>query len=198
MTKSTETPLVEQQKRVAYRAMEAPVTYELVQSDTDSHVRKSSRAKETFSRNAIATPPPSRPYLIPRSEHPHHPSSSITRSHVEGVTSPQNLTKISAADSGNARTLLESCHAAGRSDFISSTEVKSAKDISLPHSRVTSLATEQREKSKAGKSSSSPKESVSQTSTRRSGDSGGSKKFGGHTTQGSGIYREHRSRTSKK
>ena len=193
MTKSTETPLVEQQKRFGYRTIEAPVTYELVQSDTDSHVRESSRAKETFSRHAIAAPPPSRPCvddLIPRSEHSHHPSRSFTRSHVEGVDSPQNHTKISAADSGNARTLLESCHA-GRSDFISNTEVRSAKDVPLPHSHVTSLATEKREKSKAGKNSLSPKESVSQVSTRRSGESKGSTRLSGHT-HGGGVYREHR------
>lgn len=204
MTKSTETPLVEQQKRVAYRTIEAPVTYGLVQADSDSHVRESSRAKETFSRHTIATPPPSRPYvddLIPRSEHSHQPSRSLTRSHVEDVTSPHNLTKTSAADSANARTSLETCHTkpAGRSDFISSTEVRSAKDVPLPQSRVTSLATEKREKSKAGKSSLSPKDSVSQVSTRRSGKSKGSTHLSDHT-QGGGVYREyrdHRSRTSR-
>lgn len=206
MTKGqTEAPLVEQHKRTAYRTIEPPVTYELVPSDTHGHVHESSRAKERLSRHAIAAPPPSRLYvddLFSPSEHSHHPSRPITRSHAEGVTSPPNLTNISAADSGNARSSLESCHAktARRSDFTSSTEARSAKDVPVPHSRVTSLATEKSENSKARKSSLFPRESISQVSTRRSGQSGGSKYSGGHSL-GSGIHREqrdHSSRTSKR
>lgn len=179
MTKSqTETPLVEQQKRVTYRTIKAPVTYELIQPDTGNYVRESSRAKEKVSRHAIAAPPLSRPDiddLIPRSEYSHHPSRSTTRSHVESANSPPNITKISVAESGNARASHESFHAktARQSDFIPSTEVRSAEDVPLPHSRVTSLATEEIRKSKAGKSSVSPKEIISQVSTRRSGKVGG-------------------------
>lgn len=206
MTKSqTETPLVEQHKRIAYGNTDAPVTYELIPSDTLPHVHESSRAKERPSRHAIAAPSPSRLYVddsFSPSEHSHHPSHPVTRSHAEGVTSPPNLTNISAADSGNARSLVEFYHAktARRSDLTSNTEARSAKDVPLPHSRVTSLATEKSEYSKAGKCSLSPRESVSQVSTRKSGQCGGSKHSGGHTL-GSGIHREQRdhiSRTSKK
>ena len=206
MTKSqTKTPLVERHKEIAYRTIDAPVTYELVPSNTHGHVHESSRAKERLSRHAITSPQPSRLYvddLSSPSGHSHHPSHLITRSHAEGVTCPPNLTNISAADSGNARSSLDSCHAktAPRLDTMSSTEARSARDVPLPHSRMTSLATEKSENSKAGKSSLYPRESVSQVSTRRSRQSGGSKHSGGHTL-GSGKHREQRghiSRTSKK
>lgn len=206
MTKSqTETPLVEQHKSIAYRTIDAPVTYELVPSDNHGHVHESSRVKGRLSRHAIAAPRPSHLYVddfFTTSEHSHYPSRTITRSHAEDVTNPPNLVNISAADSGNMRSSPESRHAktVPRSDFTSSSEARSAKDVPLPNSRVTSLATEKSENSKTGKSSLSPMESVSQVSTRRSGQSGGSKKSGGHTLR-SGKHREQRdhvSRTSKK
>ena len=205
MTKSqTETPLNEQQKKVAYRTIEAPVTYQLVQPDNDSHAREYFRVSSKPSHYAVAAPPPSDPYIedpIPRSEPSHHSSRAVTRSNVEGVTSSPTVTKISVIDSGNSRASYASSHVktARQSDFIPVTEVRSAKDVPLPHSRVTSLATEGKEESKAGKSSVSPKESVSQVSTRRSGESGRSKHYSGRNV-GRGKDHEHRdygSRTSE-
>lgn len=206
MTKSTETPNVEQQKRVAYRSIEAPVTYELIQADNNSHVRECSQANSKSSYRTIAAPPLPRPHindLIPQSEHSHHSPRSIVRSPVEDVTSARNVAKISVADSGNSKSSHASSYGrtARQSDLMPITEVRSAKDIPLPHSRVTSLATEEREETKTGKSSVSPKDNVSQVSTRRSGESGRSKKYGGRNI-GSGKDHEHggshRSRTSRR
>lgn len=206
MTKSTENPRVEQQNRVAYRTTEAPITYELVQADNNSHVREYSQANIKSNYRAIAAPPMPRPYtddLIPRSEQSHHSSRSIIRSHVEDVTSAPTITKNSVADSGNSKTSHASSHGktARQSDLMPVTEVRSAKDVPLPHSRVTSLATEEKAEAKASKSSVSPNDSVSQVSTRRSGESGRSKNHGSRNSE-SGKDREHggshRSRTLKR
>lgn len=206
MTKSqTEAPLVEQQKKVAYRTVEAPVIYELVQPDNDSHVREYSRVSSKSSHHAIAAPPLPHPYIensTPRSEHSHHSSRSVTRSHVDSVTSPPNVTKISILDSENSRASHTSSYGktARQSDYIPITEVRSAKDVPLPHSRVTGSVTEERQESRAGKCSLSPRESVSQVSTRRSGASVRSKHYGGPSF-GCGKDHEHgdhMSRTSKK
>ena len=206
MTKSqTEAPLVEQQKKVTYRTIEAPVTYELVQPDNDSHVREYSRANSKSSHHAVAAPPLPHSYIensIPRSEHSHHSSRSVTRSHVDSVTSPPNVAKISELDSEILRTSHASSHGktARQSDYIPITEVRSAKDVPLPHSCVTGLVTEETQESRAGKSSLSPKESVSQVSTRRSGESARSKHYGRRSFRG-GRDHEHgdyMSRTSKK
>lgn len=189
MTKSqTETHLVEHQKRVAYRTVEAPVTYELVQPDNDSLERESSRLNRKSSHHAIAIPGLPRPCtddLVARSEHSHHVSNSIAQKYIEGVTNAPNVTKLSVADSEKSRAshASSSGKTARQSDFIPVTEAGSAKDVPLPPSRVTSLATERREGSKAGKSSVSPKESASRVSTRRSGGSRRSKHHGGHSSR---------------
>ena len=195
MTKSTENPHVEQQNRVAYRTTEAPITYELVQADNDSHVREYPQANSKSSHRAIAAPPLPRPYiddLIPRSEQSHHSSRSAIRSHVEDVTSAPTVTKNSVADSGNPKTSHASSHGktVRQSDLMLVTEVRSATEVPLLHSRVTSSATEKKVETKAGKSSISPKDSVSQVSTRRSGESGRSKNHGSRNS-GSGKDREH-------
>lgn len=189
MTKSqTETYAVEHQKRVAYRTIEAPVTYELLQPDNDTLEREPSRVNRNASNHAIAIPGLPHPCtddLIARSEHSHHASTSIAQKYIESVTNAPNVTKISVADSGKSRASHASSpgKTARQSDFIPVTEVRSAKDVPLPPSRVTSLATEKREGSKAGKSSVCPKESVSQVSTRRSGGSGRSKHYGNHNSR---------------
>ena len=193
MTKSqTETPFIEQQKKAAYRTIEAPVTYELVQRDNDSHAREYSRVSSKPSHYTIAGPPQSHPYIedpIPRSEPSHHSSRSVTRSHVEEVTSSPTVTKISV-DSRNPRASHTSSHvkSARQSDFTPVTEVRSAKDVPLPHSRVTSFATE--EESNGGKRSVSTMESVRQGTTRRSGESGRSKHYSGRSV-GRGKDHEH-------
>ena len=204
MTKSqTEASQVEQQTRVACRPIEAPVAYELVQ--TDSHIREYSGVNSRFSHHATAAP--QLPYshtddLNPQSKHSPHVSRSITRSHVERVASPVNATKISVADSGNLRASHTSSHGktARQSDFVPVTEMRSAKDMPLPYSRVTSLATEEAEESKAGKSLVFPKESLSQVSTRRRGESGRSKHYGGRNLRSEKDHEQgnYRSRTSKK
>ena len=207
MTKSqTENSHVEQPNRAAHRTIEAPVTYELVQRDNGSHVRNYSRANSKPIHQEIGRPPLPRPHvddLIPRSNHSHHASHShsVTRGHVEGVTCAPYVTKITVTDFGNSRASHASFpdKAARQPDSIPITEARSAKDVPLPHSRVTSLVTEKREDSKAGKSSVSPKESVSQASTRRSGKSNRSKHHSSHHL-GSEKDREdgdHRSRTSR-
>ena len=206
MTKSQpEAPLVEQQKKVTYRTIEAPVTYELVQPDNDSHVREYSRANIKSSHHAVAAPPLPHSYienLIPRSEHSHHSSRSVTRSHVDSVTSPPNVTKISELDSEILRDSHASSYGktARQSDYIPITEVRSAKDVPLPHSRVTGLVTEETQERRAGKSSLSPKESVSQVSTRRSGESVRSKHYGRRSFRGwkDHEHGDHMFRTSKK
>ena len=206
MTKSqTENTYVEQPKRVTQRIVEAPVTYELIQRDTESHVREDSRANSKLIRQAVETLPLLRPHgdnLLLPSEHPHYSSHSVTRSPAEVVTCPPYVNKISVADSEKSRDSHTSLHdkTARQSDFISITEVKSPKDVPLPRSRVTSLATERREDSQAGKSSVSPKESVSQVSTRRSGRSSEKMHYSSHDL-GSGEdheHRDHESRTSRK
>ena len=199
MTKSqSETPPVEQQKRVTYRTIDAPATYELVQSGNSSHVREYFRTNSKSSHRAIAAPPPSRPYVDdpnPQSEYSRYAPGSGTRSFVEDVTSPPNVTKISVTDSEHSRAPHTSLYGktARQSDL-------TAKDVPLPHSRVTSMATEEREKGKEGKSSVSPKESVSQVSIRWSGENGRSKHHGGRDPgRGRDDERgDHRSRTSKR
>lgn len=206
MTKSQiETLRVEQQKRITTRTIEAPVTYDPIQADKDSHVREFSRASSKSFHHAIAASPLPRSYiddLLSQSERSHHFSRSATRSHVEGVTSPPSFTKISVADSGNSKASHASSHGktARWSNLIPITEVRSAKDVPLPYSRVTSLASEEREESKAGNCLKSPKESVSQMTTRRLGESGRSKHCGGRDL-GSGSDHEHgfqRPRTLKR
>lgn len=206
ITTSTENPHVVQQKRVAYRTIEAPFTFELIDSDNDNHVRRFSQANSKYSHSVIAAPPLPHPYiddLISRSEHSHHSSRSIIRNHIEDVTSAPNVTKISVAGSGSFRTSHASSHGkiAQQSDLIPITEVIPAKKVPLPHNHVTSLAIEEREESKADKSLVFPKNSLSQGSTRRLGESGRPKHYGGRKL-GNGKDRDHegshRSRTSKK
>ena len=203
MTKSqTESPPGEQHEKVACRTIEAPVTYELVQSD--GHVRAHSGANSKSSRYSTAAPPLSRPYVEkpnPQSEHSHHVSQSFNQSDVKLVTSPADATKISVAGSGSLRASRVSSHGKrARSDLVSITEMRSAKDMPLPPSHVTSLAAEEGGKGKVGKSLVSPKESVSQVSTRKSGESGRRKYYYGGRSRGSKKDYEHgshRSRTSK-
>lgn len=206
MTKSqTEIPHLEQQRRVACRTIEAPVIYELVQPDKDSYVLEYPRADSKSSHHSTAAPPLPRAYAddqLLQSEYSHHSPRSFTRSNVDGVTSPVNVTKISVPDSGNSKTMHVSSHAntARQSDYIPITEVRTAKDVPLPSSRVTSVAAEEGRESKAGRSLISPKESVSQLSTRRSGESGRSKHHG-RLNPGSENHHGnggHRSRTSKR
>lgn len=206
MTKSQiENSHDEQPYRVAQRVIEAPVTYELVQQHNDSHVRESSRANGKSMHQAVGPPPlpcPRVDDLIPRSEHSQHSSHSITQGHVEEVTGAPYVTKITVADSRTSRALHASYpdKTARQSDFQPVTEARSAKDVPLPYSRVTSLVIERKEDSKVGKSSVSPKESVSQVSTRRSGRSVRSKHHNSHHS-GSGKDHEdgdHRSRRSRK
>ena len=180
MTKSqTEQSHVEQLK--TYTSTEAPVTYELVQRDGVSQARYRSRAYSKPSVHTMATQPLPHPHiddLIPRSEHSHHSSRSIPQSRLEErVTNPPHVTKISVIDTQKSRASHTSSHAktARQSDFIPIAEVRSAKDVPLPDSRVTSLAAEEREDGTADRSSVSPKESVSQISTKRSGKNGRSK-----------------------
>ena len=181
MTKSqSENPLVEQPRTVTYRTTEAPVTYELVKPETDVHIREYSGSKTKSSHYAIAAqhlPRPRIDDLIPRSQHSHHSSRSATRSHVEGVINPPNVTKISVAALEDSRISHASAYGktARQSDLTRISEARSAKDIPLPHSRVTSLATGEREEGKEGRSSVHSKESVSQVSTRRSGENGRSR-----------------------
>ena len=204
MTKAqTEDSQVEPPNRVARRIIEAPVTYELVQQDNESHVRGYTLANSKAPNPAIAPPPLPRPNvdeLIPRSEHSHHPSRSVTQYHVENMACPPYVTKISVAESGKLRALQASSHArsARQSELIPITEVRSAKDVPLPPSRVTSLVTAGGEDNKEGRISVSPKESVSQVSTRRSGKSSRSKHHSGHHSEKDQKDRDHTSRTSRK
>ena len=205
MTKSqTDKSHVERPKRTAQRVIEAPITYELVQRENVNYVHEHSWASSKPSHHAIATPAPltrSRADdLIPRSEHPNHSSHTFPRSHVEVATNPPHITKITVAGSGHLRASHASSHknTARQSDLIPITEVRSAKDLPLPHSRVTSLATDGREDNRASQSSVSPKESVSQLSTRRSGGSG--REGSGRSNHGRKNHDEggHKSRTSRK
>ena len=175
MTRSqTEANHAEHPKRVAYRIIDPPVTYESVQPDNSSK----------SSHQVIAAPPLTRPYvdgMIPQSDHSHHSSLSLPRSHAEGATLPPTHTKISVVDPGNSRPSHASSRGktARQSDSIPITEVRSAKDIPLPNSHVTYSITEKREEIKTGKCSVSPKESISQVSTRRSGDHASPKDYSG-------------------
>ncbi len=206
MTKSqTEKSHVEQPERISHKTIEAPISYELVQRDNKSHVRDYPRASSKSSHYAIATQPLPHSQIdnmIPQSEYSHHPSRSVTRSHIEGLANPPYVTKISIASSENSRPSHTSFHerTARQSDLIPITEAKSARDVPLPESRVTSLATEEREGSRADKSTVSPKESVSQAGTRRSGRSRRSNR---HSTHSGGTGKDHeseghRSRESRK
>lgn len=206
MTKSQiENSHVEQPYRVPHRVIEAPVTYELVQRHNESHVRESPQVNDKSTPQPVGPPPlpcPRVGNLIARSEHSQHSSHPITQGHVEEVTGAPYVTKITVADSGNSRASHASYpdKTARQSDVIPITEARSAKDVPLPYSRVTSLVIERKEDRKVGKSSVSPKESVSQVSTRRSGRSGRSKHHSSHHS-GSGKDHEdgdHRSRTSRK
>lgn len=206
MTKSqTEDSHAKQPTRVGQKILEAPVTYELVQREDENYVREQSRANSQPNHHAIVAPPLPRSHvdgLTPVSNQSHPSTRMVIRNHVEGVTSPQYVTKISIADHGKSRASLATLHdkTTRQSDFKPITDTRSAKDVPLPCSPVTSLAKEGREDSKAGKSSVLPKESVSQFSTRRSEESKRSKHSSSHYS-GSGKDHEdwgHRSRTSRK
>ena len=192
MTRSqTEANHAEHPKRVAYKIIDSPVTYESVQPD---HGSKSSH-------QVIVAPPLTRPYvdgMIPQSDHSHHSTPPLPRSHAEGATFPPTQTKISVVDSGNSRPSHVSSRGktARQSDYIPITEMRSAKDVPLPYSHVTSSTTEMREESKTGKCSVSPKESISQVSTRRSGDHARSKDYSG-LSLGSRKGHQHESRRSR-
>ena len=177
MTKGqTEQSYVEQPK--TYKTIEAPITYELVQRDNEKQAGYHSRTYSKPGNHKTATPPLPHPHvdeLISRPEHSHPSSRSIPHSQEERLTSPpQHVTKISVIDSHKSRPSHASssqAKTARQSDFIPITEVRSAKDVPvLPSGRATSLAAEKREEDgKVNKSSVSPKESVSQISTKRSG-----------------------------
>ena len=192
MTRSqTEANHVEHPKRVAHRIIDSPVTYEFVQPDDGSKPN----------HQVIAAPPLTRPYvdgMIPQSGLSHHSSPPLPRSHAEGATIPPTHTKISVIDPGNSRLSHASSRGktARQSDYIPITEVRSAKDVPLPYSHVTPSTTERREESKTGKCSVSPKESISQVSTRRSGDHARLKDYSGHSL-GSRKGHQHESRRSR-
>ena len=197
--------VVEQPKRVSHRIIETPVTYEIVRQHNENDVRDHSRVNSKPSHHAIASQlllPPHIDEVTSLSERSHRSYRLVDQSHVETVANPSNITKVSAAEFRESRV----SHApsrekiAGQSDVITITEARSAKDVPLPESRVTSLVTEGRVIDKADKCSVSPNESVSQASTRRSGrrdrsyyisnQDGGSRKDQDHGG--------HRSRTSRK
>ena len=201
----TEDSHAEPPNRVTHRVIEIPVTYELVQRDSQSHARGYALPESKSLNQTIAPQLLARPHvddLIPRSEHSHHPPHSITQCHVENMTCPPYATKISVADSGKSRASDASFHAktARQSELIQITEVRSAKDVPLPPSCVTSLVTARGEDKKAGRSSVSPKESVSQVSTRRSGKSSRSKHDSNHDSRHGKDHKDgdSRSRTSRK
>ena len=181
----TEDSHAEPPNKVTHRVIEAPVTYELVQRDSQSHAHRYTLAESKPSNQTTAPQPLARPHvddLIPRSEHLHPSSHSVTQCYVENMICPPYATKISVADSGKSRASDASFHAktARQSELIPITEVRSAKDVPLPPSRVTSLVTARGKDTKVGRSSVSPKESVSQVSTRRSGKSSRSKHHSNH------------------
>ena len=191
--------------RVTRRVIEAPVTYELVQRNSQSHARGYPLAESKPLNQTIASQPLAHPHVddqIPRSEHSHHPPHSVTQCHVENITCPRYATKISMGDSGKWRVSDASFHAktARQSELIPITEVRSAKDVPLPPSRTTSLVTAREKEKKAGRSSVSPKESVSQISTRRSGKSRRSKHDSNHDSRRGKDHKDgdSRSRTSRK
>lgn len=190
---------------VTHRVIEAPVTYELKQRDSQSHARGYPLAECKPLSQAIASQPLARPHVddqIPRLEHSHHCPHSVTQCHVENMTCPPYATKISMADSGKWRVSDASFHAktARQSELIPVTEVRSAKDVPLPPSRTTSLVTAREKDTKAGRSSVSPKESVSQVSTRRSGKSNRSKHDSDHDARRGKDHKDgdSRSRRSRK
>ena len=192
MTRSqTEANHAEHPKRVAYKIIDSPVTYESVQPDHGSKL----------SHQVIAAPRLTRPYvdgMIPESDNSLHSSPPLPRSHAEGATLPPTHTKISVVDPGNSRPSQASSRGktARQSGSIPITEVRSAKDVPLPYSHVTSSIIEKREESKTGICSVSPKESISQVSTRRSGDHARSKDYSGHSL-GSRKGHQHESRSSR-
>ena len=191
--------------RLTQRVIEAPVTYELVQRDFQSHARGYTLAESKALNQTIAPQPLARPHagdLSPRSEHTHHSPHTVTQYRVENVISSPYATKISVADSGKSRASDGSFHAktARQSELIPINEARSAKDVPLPPSRVTSLVTAREKDEKAGRSSVSPKESVSQMSTRRSGKSSRSKHDSNHDSRHGKDHRDgdSRSRRSRK
>ena len=203
MTKAhTENRYIEPPSRIVHRTIEAPVTYELVQRDNKSYACEYSGANSKHTYQAIAPPPLPPPHaddLMPRSEHLHHSSNSITRYQVEGATCSPYVTKIKVSDSGKSKTTQSSFQekTARQSDLIPITEARSAKDVPIPGSHVTSLVMDGREDSKLGQSSVLPKESISQVSTRRSGKSSRRKHHSSHDSR-SGKDHDHSSRTSRK
>ena len=206
MTKAqTEDSHAELPNRVTHRIIEAPVTYELAQRDSRSHARGYTLAESKPLNQQMAPQPLALPHvddLIPRSEHSHPPPHSVTHCRVENATCPPYTTKVSVADLGKSRGSGASFHAttARQSELKPITEARSAKDVPLPPSRLTSLATARGKDRKAGSSSISPKESVSQVSSRRSGKSNRSKHDSIHDSRHGKDHKDgdSRSRTSRK
>ena len=206
MTKAqTEDFHPEPPNRVTQRVIEAPVTYELVQRDSRSHARGYTLAESKPLNRTTAPQLLARPHvddLIPRSERSHHSPNTVTQCHVENMTCPPYATKISVADSGKSRASDASFHVktARQSELIPIPEVRSAKDVPLPPSRVTSLVTARGKDKKAGRSSVSPKESVSQVSMRGSRKSSRSKHGSNHDSRHGKDHKDgdSRSRTSRK
>ena len=197
MTRSqTEANHVEHPKKVAYRIIDSPATYESVRPDNGSHVREYLPSNIKPNHQVIAAPPLTRPYvdgMIPQSHHSYPSSPSLPRS--QGATFSPTPTKISVADPGNSRASHVSSRGktARQADIIPITEVRSAKDVPLPYSHVASSTIDKREESKTEKCSVSPKESISQVSTRRSGDHARSKNHSGRSL-GSRKGHQHESR----
>ena len=200
MTRSqTEANHVEHPKKVAYRIIDSSITYEPVRPDNGSHVREYLPSNGKPNHQVITAPPLTRPYIdgmIPQSHHSHPSSPPLPQS--QGATFSPTPAKISVADPGNSRASHVSSRGktARQADTIPVTEVRSAKDVPLPYSHVTSSTTEKRGESKTEKCSVSPKESISQVSTRRSGDHARSKNHSGRSL-GSRKGHQHESRTCR-
>ena len=164
------------QRKITYRTIEAPVAQDLVRQDVlASNAVIRTIPIDSSPRSRVNTLPPS-------SEHSRRSSPTVVRSADAGpVIQTNNGTRISVVEPQGSRV----SHTSSSSKTVRKADlspqpptvitVKSAKDIPLPASMVS---TREREELKIDDRSVHPHDSVSQVSSRRDGKSrhhGGSK-----------------------
>lgn len=171
------------QRKITYRTIEAPAAQDLVRQDVFARNSSLPNSNSVVRTTPIDSSPRSRVNTLPpSSEHSRRSSPTVVRSADAGpVIQTNNGTRISVVEPQGSRA----SHTSSSSKTVRKADlspqpptvitVKSAKDIPLPASMVS---TREKEELKIDDRSVHPHDSVSQVSSRRDGKSkhhGGSK-----------------------
>lgn len=185
------------ERKITYRTIEAPAAQDLVRQDALVRNGSLPNSNSVVRTIPIDSSPRTRVNTLPpSSEHSRRSSPTVVRSADAGpVIQTKNGTRISiGAPQGSRASLTSSSSKTIRQADLSPKQptvitVKSAKDIPLPASMVSSR---ERDEPKLDDRSVHPNDSVSQVSTRRDGKS---KHHGGGSKSGS--ERDHGIRSEK-